>query len=86
MVTARNVLIKSPTGIQGLDEILNGGLPQGRITLIAGGPGSGKSLLASEFVVNGAVEYGEPGVITTFEETQEELEKTLPHWGSTSKN
>ncbi len=81
MVTARNVLIKSPTGIQGLDEILNGGLPQGRITLVAGGPGSGKSLLASEFVVNGAVEYGEPGVITTFEETQEELEKNLASLG-----
>ena len=81
MVTARNVLIKSPTGIQGLDEILNGGLPQGRITLVAGGPGCGKSLLASEFVVNGAVEYGEPGVITTFEETQEELEKNLASLG-----
>lgn len=81
METAGNVLVKSPTGIQGLDEILNGGLPQGRITLVAGGPGSGKSLLASEFVVNGAVEYGEPGVIMTFEETQDDLEKNLASLG-----
>jgi len=81
METAGNVLVKSPTGIQGLDEILNGGLPQGRITLVAGGPGSGKSLLATEFVVNGAVKYGEPGVILTFEETQDDLEKNLASLG-----
>lgn len=81
METAINTLVKSPTGIQGLDEILNGGLPQGRTTLVCGGPGSGKSLMAIEFLINGAVKYGEPGVIMTFEETQDDLQKNLASLG-----
>jgi len=66
-------LDKAPTGIAGLDEITNGGLPQGRISLVSGGPGSGKTLLAMEFLVRGAREYGDPGVFMAFEETGEEL-------------
>lgn len=68
-----NALPKSPTGIRGLDEITLGGLPQGRPTLICGGPGSGKTLLAMEFLVHGARQYGEPGVFMAFEETAGEL-------------
>lgn len=61
-----------PTGIAGLDEITSGGLPLGRITLLTGGPGCGKTMLATEFLVRGA-EMGEPGLFVTFEETAEEL-------------
>jgi circadian clock protein KaiC len=70
-------LAKSPSGIQGLDEITNGGLPKGRPTLICGGAGSGKTLLAASFLLNGVVQYGEPGVLMTFEETSEELASDL---------
>ena len=66
-------LPKAPTGIQGLDEITGGGLPKGRPTLIAGAAGCGKTLLAMEFLVRGATEFGEPGVFMAFEETSKEL-------------
>lgn len=64
---------KAPSGIQGLDEITGGGLPRGRPTLICGGPGCGKTILAMEFLMNGARRYGEPGVFMSFEETVEDL-------------
>src|ERR1043166_8147964 len=68
-----NSLLKSKTGIQGLDEITEGGLPQGRPTLVCGGPGCGKTLMAIEFIVKGATLYNEPGVFMAFEEKSEEL-------------
>ena len=74
-------LEKSPTGIQGLDEITNGGLPKGRPTLVCGGAGSGKTLLAASFLLNGIVQFGEPGVLMTFEETGEELASDLASLG-----
>jgi len=67
------ILQKCPTGIKGLDEITGGGLPQGRPTLVCGGTGCGKTLLAMEFLIRGATEYGEPGVYMSFEEKSEEL-------------
>ena len=60
-------LNKTRTGIRGLDEITNGGLPQGRCTLLAGGPGCGKTVLALQVLVNGA-KNGEPGIFVAFEE------------------
>jgi circadian clock protein KaiC len=66
-------LQKTPTGITGLDEITNGGLPKGRPTLICGGPGSGKTVFSIEFIVKGAMEFNEPGVFVAFEEKSEEL-------------
>ena len=69
----RTSLAKIPTGIQGLDELTGGGLPKGRVTLVCGRAGCGKSLLAMEFLVHGAVRYGEPGVCMDFEETEEKL-------------
>jgi circadian clock protein KaiC len=66
-------LDKAPTGIAGLDEITLGGLPRGRVSLVCGGPGAGKSLLALQFLVSGATELGEPGVFVSFEETELEL-------------
>lgn len=59
---------KSPTGIEGLDDITSGGLPTGRPTLICGSAGCGKTLFATTFLVHGARECGEPGVFVTFEE------------------
>jgi len=69
----RTMLAKSPTGIQGLDELTGGGLPKGRVSLVCGKAGCGKSLLAMEFLVHGAVKYGEPGVCMNFEETEGKL-------------
>lgn len=66
-------LEKSPTGIRGFDEITQGGLPRGRTSLVTGGPGTGKTMFAMEFLVNGVIRHGEPGVFVSFEETQEEL-------------
>ena len=74
-------IAKSPTGIQGLDEITNGGLPTGRPTLICGGAGSGKTLLATSFLVNGAKQFGEPGVLMTFEENSEEIASDVASLG-----
>jgi circadian clock protein KaiC len=62
-------LEKVPTGILGLDQITGGGLPRGRVTLVAGSAGAGKTLLGLNFLVAGARQYGEPGVILTFEES-----------------
>ena len=62
-------LARAPTGISGLDQITGGGLPQGRVTLVAGSAGAGKTLLGLQFLVAGARDYGEPGVLLTFEES-----------------
>jgi circadian clock protein KaiC len=67
------ILLKVPTGIQGLDEITGGGLPKERPTLIYGSAGSGKTLIGMEFLVRGASQYNEPGVFMSFEETETEL-------------
>ncbi len=64
---------KAPTGIAGFDELTDGGLPRGRPTLVTGAAGSGKTLFGVEFLVRGAVEYGEPGVLLAFEEAGEDL-------------
>ena len=72
---------KCPTGISGLDEVTEGGLPRGRPTLICGGAGSGKTLLAMEFIVRGVTEFSEPGVFMAFEETAEELAKNVASLG-----
>jgi len=74
-------LTKCLTGIPGLDEITNGGLPEGRPTLLCGGAGCGKTLLATEFLVRGAVQYGQPGVYMGFEETSEDLTKNVASLG-----
>ncbi len=73
-------LQKAPTGIHGLDDILVGGFPRGRPTLICGGPGCGKTLFGLQFLINGA-KLGEPGVAVTFEESAEELEKNVASLG-----
>jgi circadian clock protein KaiC len=74
-------IAKTKTGIDGLDEITEGGLPAGRPTLLCGGPGCGKTLLAIEFIVKGATLYNEPGVFMTFEEKAEELTHNVASLG-----
>ncbi len=74
-------LPKSPTGIQGFDEITGGGLPTGRPTLVCGGAGCGKTLFGIEFLVRGATQFNEPGVLMSFEETNEELIKNVASLG-----
>src|SRR3984893_16686999 len=84
-VQKRNIinptLPKSPTGIQGLDEITRGGFPRGRPTLVCGSAGAGKTLLSMEFLVRGATEYDEPGVFMAFEETAPELTQNVRSLG-----
>jgi circadian clock protein KaiC len=80
-VTESAGIAKAPTGIAGLDDITNGGLPAGRPTLICGTAGSGKTMLAIEFLVNGAVHYGEPGIFMMFEESAEELTQNVRSLG-----
>ena len=74
-------LPKTPTGISGLDEITEGGLPKGRPTLICGDAGCGKTLMSLEFIVKGALEYGEPGVFVAFEEQTDELAMNVASLG-----
>lgn len=68
---------KTPTGIDGLDQVMSGGIPTGRATLVCGGPGCGKTVLGMEFLVHGAVEFHEPGVFMAFEETKGELDENF---------
>jgi circadian clock protein KaiC len=77
----RTTLPKAPTCIQGLDEITGGGLPKGRPTLLCGGAGCGKTLLAMEFLIRGATERNKPGVFISFEETEQELAANVASLG-----
>jgi circadian clock protein KaiC len=72
---AAEALAKCPTGIRGLDQITDGGLPRGRSTLVCGGPGAGKTLLGIEFLARGARDFGEAGVFVSFEERADDLAK-----------
>jgi circadian clock protein KaiC len=74
-------LKKTATGIRGLDEVTFGGIPQGRPTLVCGGPGCGKTMLATEFLVRGALQFNEPGVFMAFEETPLELTQNVASLG-----
>jgi circadian clock protein KaiC len=74
-------LEKAPSGINGLDDITYGGLPKGRPTLVTGSAGSGKTLMAMEFLVKGAQKYNEPGVFMAFEETAEDMIKNFSSLG-----
>jgi circadian clock protein KaiC len=76
-----NELSKAPSGIGGLDEITGGGLPRGRPTLVCGGAGCGKTLFATEFLVRGITDFGEPGVFMAFEESADELAANVASLG-----
>jgi len=72
---------KVPSGIRGLDEILGGGIPKGRITLICGGPGSGKTIFCANFLVSGALQYNEPGLFVSLDESKDRLIKEMAEFG-----
>jgi circadian clock protein KaiC len=80
------VLEKCPTGIRGFDEVSNGGLPKGRPTLICGSAGCGKTVLAMEFLLRGAIQYKEPGVFVSFEETPKDLAQNFASLGYNLKD
>ncbi len=79
--TPSRVVAKAPTGLPGLDQVLNGGVPRGRNTLIIGGPGSGKTLIGMEFLLRGARDFGEPGICMSFEETDQQLRANVASLG-----
>ena len=74
-------LVKARTGIAGLDEVTDGGLPRARTTLLCGGPGCGKTLMSLQFLVRGALDDAEPGVFVAFEESPAELAQNVASLG-----
>jgi circadian clock protein KaiC len=72
---------KAASGIVGFDQMTGGGLPKGRTTLLAGGPGSGKTIFALQFLVHGARACNEPGIFVTFEETPRRLAANFAAFG-----
>ncbi len=76
-----NIFPKTPTGIDGFDEITKGGLPKGRPTLICGGAGCGKTLFAIQFLIKGITDYNEPGVFMSFEESAKDLSQNVRSLG-----
>ena len=78
---AQEFVAKTPTGTEGLDAITRGGIPTGRNTLVCGGAGSGKTLFAMKYLLCGALQYDEPGLLVSFEETTEELAQNVASLG-----
>jgi circadian clock protein KaiC len=72
---------KAPTGITGFDDITAGGLPRGRTTLLLGGPGSGKTIFAAQFLVHGAQHGKEPGIFVAFEESPKQIALNMSGFG-----
>ena len=70
-----------PTGIDGLDTLIEGGFPRGDVILVAGGTGSGKTIFSTQFIYNGATQYGEKGVYATFEEDSKTLKRNMLRFG-----
>src|SRR6187549_1151759 len=79
--TKKTNFLKTPTGINGLDEITNGGFPKGRPILICGSAGCGKTLFAMQFLVKGITEFNEPGVFMSFEESSDDLSQNVSSLG-----
>ena len=76
-----SALEKAPSGVAGLDEVTGGGLPRSRTTLVCGGAGCGKTLMGVQFLVRGALDHGEPGVLMVFEETAAALQQNVASLG-----
>jgi len=72
---------KAATGIQGLDQLLGGGLPEGRTVLVVGGPGTGKTILASQFILNGIMQQAENGVFVSLDEGKDHFIREMQHFG-----
>ncbi|MFH1054655.1 MAG: ATPase domain-containing protein [Candidatus Altiarchaeota archaeon] len=72
---------RCPTGVDGLDELIDGGFPRGRVILVAGDCGTGKSILATQFLVNGILKYGEPGILVSLEQTPKLIKVDMESMG-----
>jgi KaiC/GvpD/RAD55 family RecA-like ATPase len=69
------------TGITGLDELLEGGFPQGRNVLVSGACGAGKSIFAMQYIYKGALEFNEPGIFVTFDEMPDKIRQDMLRFG-----
>lgn len=77
----KKTIARTPTGVPGLDEILGGGFPQGRVLLILGEPGAGKTILCSQFLVNGVTKFGENGLFVSMEEGKGHYNREMTAFG-----
>ncbi|MEM2865327.1 MAG: ATPase domain-containing protein [Candidatus Bathyarchaeia archaeon] len=72
---------RTPTGIEGLDAMIKGGIPQGRIVVVCGGPGTGNTTLAMQYLVNGVQKFGENGLYVSFDESMEKIFEEASYYG-----
>ena len=72
---------KVPTGIPGMDELLNGGIPERNVVLLSGGPGTGKTIFGQQFLYSGVSEYDEPGVLVALEEHPVQIRINMRQFG-----
>jgi len=70
-----------PTGIQGLDELISGGFPKGRTILVVGGPGTGKTIFAAQFLYKGIYEHKEPGIYVSLDESKDHFYSEMKQFG-----
>jgi KaiC/GvpD/RAD55 family RecA-like ATPase len=75
------MLERTKTGMEGLDEIMNGGVPKGQLVLLSGTCGTGKTTICSQFIYNGLTKYNENGVYLSFEEMPENIKNNLKQFG-----
>jgi KaiC/GvpD/RAD55 family RecA-like ATPase len=79
--SSKNTLLRIPTGIPGFDGLVEGGFPKNSSVLICGGPGTGKTIFGMEFIVKGALEFGEKGLYVTFEQRKSSLKDQAKQFG-----
>src|SRR3989338_1629657 len=79
-------LSRVPTGIEGLDEVMEGGLRKGTVNLVGGGAGCGKSILSMQYLVGGIIQYNEPGMYISFEENPEKIIQDFRSFGWDLRN
>ena len=72
---------RASTGVQGLDELLSGGFPEGRVILVVGGPGTGKTILASQFLYKGIYDYNENGIFVSLDEGKNHHYSEMQNFG-----
>jgi circadian clock protein KaiC len=81
MGESRRSPARTPTGIEGLDAMIGGGIPKGRIVVICGGPGTGKTTIAMQYLVNGVQKFGENGLYVSFDEPMERIFEEASYYG-----
>jgi len=76
-----HTVAKTSTGVPGLDELLGGGIPRGRVILVTGGPGTGKTIMCAQFMFNGITKYGENGIFVSLEEAKHHFYREMANFG-----